>query len=71
MSSMPGAQGASERLVSLLLTDGAIEPLCIKALVTFSREEFEKQLRTSFEEFGIDLRKEAETVQQRRTGHFV
>ena len=71
MSSLPGPPGASERLVALLLADEAINYLCAKALAEISCEIFEKKLRQSFGEFGVELRKEAGTSQQRRAAHFV
>ena len=71
VSSLPGPPGASERLVTLLLTDNTIKRLCIKALAIVPRPDFEKKLRRAFKQFGVELRKEADTKQQRDAAHFV
>ena len=71
MSSVTGSQGASERFVALLLSDDIIKPLCNEALATVATERFERNLRRLLKELAVELRKEAETVQQRDAAHFV
>jgi hypothetical protein len=63
--------GASEPLVGLPLMDDVIKSLCVKALATLPREDFEKKLRRSFKQFRVELRKEVDTIQQRHAAHFV
>lgn len=71
MSSLPGRQGAGERLVSLLLDDPAIKQLCSEALLMIEQEKLERNLRRLLNGFAIELRKEAETTQQRHAANFV
>lgn len=71
MSSLAGPQEAVDRLISLLLADEEINSICTSALTTIAPDRFERNLRRSLKEFGVALRKEAETPQQRRASHFV
>jgi hypothetical protein len=71
MSSLPGPQGASERFVALLLEDFVIKRACAEALNVFEHERFERNLRRLLKDFATELRKEADTTQQRHAANFV
>ncbi len=71
MSSISAPERAGERLVGLLLGDVIIKQACSEALLTIEEEKFERNLRRLLRDFSSELRKEAETVQQRRAANFV
>lgn len=71
MSSVSAPQGAGERLVGLLLGDVITKEACSEALLTIEEERFERNLRRMLRDFSSELRKEAETVQQRHAANFV
>jgi hypothetical protein len=71
MSSLPGPQGAGERLFCLFLDDTVIKRICSNAVLLIEKERFERNLRRLIKDFAAELRKEAETVQQRHAANFV
>jgi len=71
MSSLPGPQGAGERLVSLFLGDTVIKRICSYAVLLIEKERFERNLRRLIKDFAAELRKEAGTVEQRHVVNFV
>ncbi|KAF5869876.1 putative tetratricopeptide repeat domain protein [Botrytis fragariae] len=73
MSSFSVSQTATDRLVRLLLEDAIIKPLCEDALQEngMSRERFERNLSRLLKGFAIELRKEAQTREQRQAAHLV
>ncbi|KAF7951250.1 uncharacterized protein EAE97_002801 [Botrytis byssoidea] len=73
MSSFSVSQTATERLVRLLLEDAIIKPLCEDALQEngMSRERFERNLSRLLKGFAVELRKEAQTREQRQAAHLV
>jgi hypothetical protein len=71
MSSLPGPQGAGERLVSLFLDDTVIKRICSYAVLLIEKERFERNLRRLIKDFAAELRKEAGTVEQRHVVNFV
>jgi hypothetical protein len=71
MASVTAPQGAGERLVGLLLGDVIIKQACSEALLTIEEERFERNPRRLLRDFSSELRKEAETVQQRHAANFV
>ncbi|KAF7895423.1 hypothetical protein EAF00_007237 [Botryotinia globosa] len=73
MSSFSVSQTATERLVRLLLEDAIIKPLCEDALQEngMSRERFERNLSRLLKGFAVELRKEAQTQEQRQAAHLV
>ncbi|KAF7935796.1 uncharacterized protein EAE98_002016 [Botrytis deweyae] len=73
MSSFSVSQTATDRLVRLLLEDAIIKPLCEDALQEngMSRERFERNLSRLLKGFAVELRKEAQTREQRQAAHLV
>lgn len=71
MSSITGPQNAVERLVTLLLSDDFIKILCSEALFDLEQERFERNLRRLLKEFAVELRKEANSEQERHATQFV
>lgn len=73
MSSFSVSQTATDRLVRLLLEDAIIKPLCKDALQEngMSRERFERNLSRLLKGFAVELRKEAQTREQRQAAHLV
>lgn len=71
MSSLPGSQGADERLVALLLEDSVVRDVCSGGLLVIEKERLERNLRRLLKDFATELRKEADTVQQRQAANFV
>lgn len=73
LSSLSASQTATDRLVHLLLDDTVIKPLCENALreTMMSRERFERNLSRLLKGFAVELRKEAQTREERQTAHLV
>lgn len=71
ISSVVGPTGAGERLVALLLNDSDLLVLYREALNRITPDRFERNLRRLLKHFAIELRKEAESPQQRSAAHFV
>ncbi|KAL2059741.1 hypothetical protein VTL71DRAFT_10233 [Oculimacula yallundae] len=71
VSSVIGPEGATERLVDLLLHRPGIGPPLASALALTGVQSVETYLRRSLKAFGIDLRREARTNEQRDAAHFV
>ncbi|TEY61539.1 hypothetical protein BOTCAL_0167g00140 [Botryotinia calthae] len=73
MSSFSVSQTATDRLVRLLLEDATIKSLCEDALREngMSRERFERNLSRLLKGFAVELRKEAQTREQRQAAHLV
>ncbi|TGO22329.1 hypothetical protein BPAE_0172g00100 [Botrytis paeoniae] len=73
MSSFSVSQTVTDRLVRLLLEDAIIKPLCEEALQEngMSRERFERNLSRLLKGFAVELRKEAQTREQRQAAHLV
>ncbi|KAF7913064.1 uncharacterized protein EAF01_002085 [Botrytis porri] len=73
MSSLSVSQTATDRLVRLLLEDAIIKPLCEDALREnlMSWERFERNLSRLLKGFAVELRKEAQTREQRQAAHLV
>ncbi|TGO34436.1 hypothetical protein BHYA_0197g00130 [Botrytis hyacinthi] len=73
MSSLSVSQTATERLVRLLLEDAIIKPLCEDAFQEngMSRERFERNLSRLLKGFAVELRREAQTREQRQAAHLV
>lgn len=73
MSSLSVSQTATDRLVRLLLEDATIKSLCEDALREngMSRERFERNLSRLLKGFAVELRKEAQTREQRQAAHLV
>lgn len=73
MSSFSASQTATDRLVRLLLEDATIKSLCEDALREngMSRERFERNLSRLLKGFAVELRKEAQTREQRQAAHLV
>ncbi|RAL65014.1 hypothetical protein DID88_001122 [Monilinia fructigena] len=71
MSSVSVSQTANDRLVHLLLDDTVIKPLCEDALREnfISREQFERNLSRLLTGFVVELRKEAQTREERQAAH--
>jgi hypothetical protein len=71
VSSIPGVQGAGERLVVAILDDRDIKQVCSEALFIMEEGRFERNLRRLLKDFATELRKEAGSVQQRHAANFV
>jgi hypothetical protein len=63
--------GAEDRLMGLLYTDTALQPLYLTGLTRIAANRFERNLRILFKRFSADLGAEAENVQQRAVATFV
>jgi hypothetical protein len=71
MSSMMSTYGAGDRLIALLREDPVLRPLYQEGFAKISAEKLERNLRRLLKRFAVDLRKEAENLQQRCAAHFV
>lgn len=73
MSSLSVSQTATDRLVRLLLDDMVIKQLCEDALweIMMSRGRFERNLGRLLKAFAVELRKEAQTREERQAAHLV
>ena len=71
MSSILGPEEAAERLVEVLFGDATLRELYHEALSRVTVERLERNLRRLLKLFAIELRKEAETPEQRAAAGFV
>jgi hypothetical protein len=71
MTSVTDPVSAKERLVTLLLSDNIIHPLCTEALTTVAPDQFVQNLHRKLEEFAVNLRIEAKDDQERKTAQFM
>lgn len=70
-SSVIGPAGAGETLALLLLSDRHLSIHYQEAVERVTADKFERNFRQLLKRFALELRKDAETPQQRSAAHFV